>query len=319
MLLFQAPSRVAATSAALTLGLLFVATLTMPGAAQAAVKKCFGRNPTIIGTNGADHLVGTSGADVIAGLGGGDLIEGRGGGDYICGNAGEDEIDGQGGRDSLNGGADADLLFGAGSSDVLAGGSGNDILVGEEASDTYNGGGGIDVVGFLGSAGPVTVDLREKFASGEGSDAVNYVEGVIGSEFSDVMFGNAYINIFEGLGGNDEMNGRGESDFAFFTLALDGVTVDLTLGETAGPEGVDALLSIENVLGSPFDDTIVGTTGPNYLDGADGDDTIDGRGGGDLCFGETVTGCDPEPAAAGAMSRALDRLAAAFASRVTNR
>jgi len=319
MLSFQAPSRVAAASATLTFALLFVATLAMPSAAEAAVKKCFGRNPTIVGTNGADHLVGTSGADVIAGLGGGDLIEGRGGGDYICGNAGEDEIDGQGGQDSLNGGADADLLFGAGSSDVLAGGSGNDILVGEAASDTYNGGGGIDVVGFLGSPNPVTVDLREQFASGEGSDSVHYIEGVIGSEFSDVMFGNAYTNIFEGLGGDDEMNGRGESDFAFFTLAFEGVTVDLTLGETAGTEGVDALLSIETVLGSPFDDTIVGTTGPNFLDGADGDDTIDGRGGGDSCFGETVIGCDPEPAAADAMTRALDRLAAAIAARVTDR
>jgi Ca2+-binding RTX toxin-like protein len=313
------PSRVAAACVALTIAFLFIATLAMPGPAHAAVKKCFGRNPTIAGTNGEDHLVGTSGADVIAGLGGGDLIEGRGGGDYICGNAGEDEIDGQGGRDSLNGGAGADLLFGAGSSDVLAGGSGNDILVGEEASDTYYGGGGIDLVGFLGSASPVTVDLREKFATGEGSDAVHYVEGVIGSEFADVMFGNAYINIFEGLGGDDEMNGRGESDFAFFTLAFDGVTVDLTLGETAGTDGVDALLSIENVVGSPFDDQIVGTTGPNYLDGADGDDSIDGRGGGDSCFGETVIGCDPEPAAADAMSRGLDRLAAAIAARVTNR
>ena len=142
---------------------------------------------------------------------------------------------------------------------------------------------------------------------------------MIGSEFSDVMFGNAFINIFEGLEGDDEMNGRGGSDFAFFTLAPEGVTVDLTLGETAGTEGVDSVLSIENVLGSPFDDSIVGTTGPNFLDGADGDDTIDGRGGGDSCFGEAVTGCDSEPAAAGAMSLALDRLADAFAARLTNR
>ena len=315
----RVPSRIAATCVPLSLAFAVIATMGTPDLANAAVKRCFGRNPTIVGTNGPDHLVGTSGADVIAGLSGGDLIEGRGGGDYICGNAGEDEIDGQGGQDSLNGGAGADLLFGAGSSDVLAGGSGDDILVGEAGSDTYNGGGGIDVVGFVGSTNPVTVDLREKFASGEGSDSVNYVEGVIGSEFSDVMFGNAFINIFEGLQGDDEMNGRGGSDFAFFTLAPDDVTVDLTLGETAGPEGVDSVLSIENVLGSPFNDSIVGTTGPNFLDGADGDDTIDGRGGGDSCFGEVVTGCDSAPAAAGAMSRALDGLADAFAARLTNR
>jgi Ca2+-binding RTX toxin-like protein len=312
-------SQMAAVCVTFSLAFAVIATMGTPDLATAAVKRCFGRNPTIVGTNGADHLVGTSGADVIAGLSGGDLIEGRGGGDYICGNAGEDELDGQGGQDSLNGGADADLLLGAGSSDVLAGGSGDDILAGEQGSDTYNGGSGIDIVGFLDSANPVRVDLREKFASGEGSDSVNYVEGVIGSEFSDVMFGNAFINIFEGLQGDDEMNGRGGSDFAFFTLAPEGMTVDLTLGETAGTEGVDSVLSIENVVGSPFDDSIVGTTGPNFLDGADGIDTIDGRGGGDSCFGEVVTGCVSGLGDTGPMSRAIERLARAVEARVTNR
>jgi Ca2+-binding RTX toxin-like protein len=309
----------AAVCVTFSLAFAVIATMGTPDLANAAVKRCFGRNPTIVGTNGADHLVGTSGADVIAGLSGGDLIEGRGGGDYICGNAGEDELDGQGGQDSLNGGADADLLLGAGSSDVLAGGSGDDILAGEQGSDTYNGGSGIDIVGFLDSTNPVTVDLREKFASGEGSDSVNYVEGVIGSEFSDVMFGNAFINIFEGLQGDDEMNGRGGSDFAFFTLAPEGMTVDLTLGETAGTEGVDSVLSIENVVGSPFDDSIVGTTGPNFLDGADGIDTIDGRGGGDSCFGEVVTGCVSGLGDTGPMSRAIERLARAVEATVSNR
>ena len=37
--------------------------------------------------------------------------------------------------------------------------------------------------------GPVVVDLRERFATGEGSDGVHYVEGVIGSAFDDTLLG----------------------------------------------------------------------------------------------------------------------------------
>jgi hypothetical protein len=261
-----------------------------PTQVSAAVSMCFGRTPTIVGTNGADVLIGTSGADVIVGQAGNDHIEGGGGGDYICGNAGDDVLFGDGGSDGLNGGADSDIVLGGGSADVVAGGSGMDILLGQQGNDTYNGGGGLDLAGFLASAGPVHADIREKFASGEGSDSIHYVEGLIGSEHGDSLYGSAALNVFVGAGGNDELHGRAGGDFVFYALAPGGVSVDLE-ADTANGEGTDTIVSIENVMGSPFDDSIWGDAGPNYLDGAEGVDTIDGRSGGDACIGESTTNC----------------------------
>jgi hypothetical protein len=43
--------------------------------AAAAQARCDGRLPTIVGTNGDDHLVGTHGPDVIIGRAGDDVID----------------------------------------------------------------------------------------------------------------------------------------------------------------------------------------------------------------------------------------------------
>lgn len=97
------------------------------------------------------------------------------------------------------------------------------------------------------------------------------------------------------------------------------MTVDLDAGTATG-EGSDSLVSIEQVDGSPFDDTLVGDNGANgffglsgaddliglgdddfliggpgddSLDGGDGDDFLDGKGGTDTCtIGETVSNCE---------------------------
>jgi len=54
------------------------------------------------------------------------------------------------------------------------------------------------------------------------------------------------------------------------------VTVDLTAGTASGGAGSDTLLSIENVTGGGFDDTLSGDAGANVLDGAAGADTMAG-------------------------------------------
>ncbi|MBA3429928.1 MAG: hypothetical protein H0U16_00390 [Actinobacteria bacterium] len=46
---------------------------------------CFGREPTIVGTNGNDTLIGTPGNDVIQGRAGMDTIRGLAGNDRLCG------------------------------------------------------------------------------------------------------------------------------------------------------------------------------------------------------------------------------------------
>ena len=134
---------------------------------------CFGREATILGTDGPDKLVGTPGPDVIFGEGGNDVISGLGGNDRICGGVGNDVINAgagndqaigeqgadkiylQGGRDQgfggsgadlVNGGTGADILYGSLGLDRLLGGAGNDRLYGEESKDTLLGNAGNDLL-----------------------------------------------------------------------------------------------------------------------------------------------------------------------------
>ena len=60
--------------------------------------------------------------------------------------------------------------------------------------------------------------------------------------------------------------------------------VDLSLGTATG-EGQDVVSGVASVIGSRFDDLIIGTDGNNRLEGEDGDDTVEGLGGDDLLVG----------------------------------
>ena len=64
------------------------------------------------------------------------------------------------------------------------------------------------------------------------------------------------------------------------------MTVNLATGETRGGHAQgDTLNSIENLVGSDYNDDLTGDSGPNLLDGWDGDDTLDGGGGDDTLEG----------------------------------
>ena len=129
------------------LGLAGVLVISMTAAAvgaSATPATCFGREPTITGSEGPDTLTGTSGSDVILGLGGNDDIRGAGGADSICGGTGNDSLYGDTGRDRLSGEAGADVLDGGSEDDRLLGGAGSDSLVGGAGSDSATGGAGTD-------------------------------------------------------------------------------------------------------------------------------------------------------------------------------
>jgi Ca2+-binding RTX toxin-like protein len=59
-----------------------------------------------------------------------------------------------------------------------------------------------------------------------------------------------------------------------------GVRIDLVRGTGRG-DGRDTFDSIEDVVGSRHDDTILGTSGPNEIFASTGDDSVFGRGGND--------------------------------------
>jgi Ca2+-binding RTX toxin-like protein len=268
-----------------------------------ASSRCFGRRPTIVGTSRADVLEGTRGRDIISGLGGKDTIKGLGGNDIICG---------FNGADTIIGGSGADLLSGDGGNDSVSGGAGDfDNLWGSSGNDALNGGGGFDWVLYRGAPGPVTLDLSAGAATGEGTDTLSGLEGVVGSRFDDVLTGGDANNTFQAEDGNDTIDGGGGLDFASFFLSPAPVTVDLTAGTATG-EGTDTLAGIENVVGSgDFGDTLMGDAQANMLlgsggddsvSGGDGDDELDGGGGTDAldggigtdtCLnGETIANCE---------------------------
>lgn len=247
------------------------------GAVVSQVPECLEETPTLVGTPGDDFLVGTRDDDVIVGLAGNDVIAGLGGEDLICGGEGNDEI--EGGPDM----------------DGLSGDQGDDKLDGGEHE--------MDIALYVNSPAAVQVSLSTGVATGDGTDTLANIEGLVGSTFDDTLEGNELNNVFVGWYGNDRSTGLGGFDYfnadegddafdggsgddlVYYDFAPGPVTVDLAAGQSAG-YGADALVSIEDVYGSKFADRITGNAGPNWLHGYSGADVVSGGGGTDQVFGD---------------------------------
>ncbi|HEY0599177.1 calcium-binding protein [Brevundimonas sp.] len=121
---------------------------------------------------------------------------------------------------------------------------------------------------------------------GDGGDNV-----LAGDGGADVIEGLAGSDTLRGGGGDDLLDGGDGEDVADYTFAVSGVVVRLFAGLTLsdGDGGVDTLVSIENVTGSAFDDTLLGSAGGNVLSGGDGQDYLIGLGGADVLIGGTGT------------------------------
>lgn len=95
-------------------------------------------------------------------------------------------IDGAGGDDELFGGGG-----GGDGDDTVIGGSGNDTLSGGEGSDSLEGGAGFDFASYADASSGVVVYLDvPSFNFSNASDIHSSIEGLIGSDFEDVLVGN---------------------------------------------------------------------------------------------------------------------------------
>ncbi|MBS1886475.1 MAG: hypothetical protein JSU06_04725 [Actinobacteria bacterium] len=247
--------------------------------AAGAAPTCLGRPATIVG-GGVIH--GTARADVIVGSRGADTIVGGGGNDRICAGGGDDTIEGGQGSDRIDAGAGDDQVIGGNGSDLVLAGPGADTAFGKRGNDRLHGGPGTDYLD-----------------SGLGDDTLDGGPGdgdqVIGGVGNDHLSGGAGDgDVLEGDYGTDTIDGGpGADDTASYAMAgtgstasgtSNGVHVDLAAG-TAEGDGVDALVGIEDVVGSAFADTIVGDAGPNTLFGGGGIDELIGGGGEDHAYG----------------------------------
>ncbi len=258
---------------------------------------------------GIERLIGSAFGDVLTGDAFDNVLAGGAGADRLTGGAGIDTADysasgaavtvvlggiGSGGDaegdvlseiENLVGSGFGDMLVGDGAANALSGGAGDDRLVGNGGADRLDGGAGFDVADFSTSAAAVTADLAASAAS-NGVTLVA-IEGLIGSAFDDVLNGDAGENLLIGGAGADLLDGRDGHDTADYSRSAAAVQVDLALsvqGGTGDAAG-DRLTSIEALVGSAFDDVLVGVDADEALYGGAGADRLDGRGGDDLLQG----------------------------------
>ena len=81
------------------------------------------------------------------------------------------------------------------------------------------------------------------------------------------------------------MNGGRKDDRVDYFFSPSAVVVDLATGVATG-HGTDTLVSIQDVSGSEFGDTLRGNAEDNYFNAGTGDDDIFGKRGDDFLFGE---------------------------------
>jgi Ca2+-binding RTX toxin-like protein len=268
----------------------------------------------LVGTAGPDVIMARGGWDLIRSGAGGDRICGGrgldfvragGGDDRIVTGPGSDTVHGGRGRDRIDsGGGSVEALFGGSGDDRLFGGPGSfDGLIGGGGDDLLDGGPGLDLAHFFDSPGPVQGDLETDLVTGHGDDVLRDIEGLTGSNLDDVLLGDDASNllvgergddliqargsgtldalgadVLDGAGGDDTLEGGAGDDILRFEDSPNPVTVDLAAGTATG-WGSDAVSSIEAVIGSDLNDSLLGDANDNRFVGGFGDDLIDGRGG----------------------------------------
>lgn len=125
----------------------------------------------------------------------------------------------------------ADTLIGNGAYNTIYGGYGNDVIAGGAGGDELDGGEGSDALSYATSNEGVTVNLLTGEASGghaEGDSFFNF-ENLIGSDFDDILTGDASANSLTGNGGADRLFGGGGAD-----KIAGGAGADLILGQAGG-------------------------------------------------------------------------------------
>jgi Ca2+-binding RTX toxin-like protein len=186
-------------------------------------------------------------------------------------------------NDTLRGGDGADKLDGSVGDDLLIGGAGGDKLIGGIGNDTAS---------YFYAPSLVKVSLATGFGTaGEAlNDTLSGIENLIGSRYNDTLTGNIKDNVLTGSAGGDILDGAGGSDTASYEGSSAPIKVNLATGKGSGGDAQnDQLISIENLLGSSFGDTLIGDTGSNKLAGAGGNDTLTGGAGSDFFVFDKLT------------------------------
>ena len=126
----------------------------------------------------------------------------------------DDVLRGDDGANKLSGGQGDDKLNGRQGDDSLFGNRGDDTLLGGDGADLLSGGSGMDTAAYWTAWSGVIADLKNATNNTGNAAGDKYVsiENLIGSDFSDRLFGNALDNEISGRAGTDILHGRGGND-----------------------------------------------------------------------------------------------------------
>jgi Ca2+-binding RTX toxin-like protein len=279
----------------------------------------------LYGDAGYDRLIGLGGNDTLNGGAGNDYMKGGGGNDtYYVDNASDVAFEYYDmGTDRVNAYINYTLkanvenlyLYGTATNgygnalnNTIIGNSNNNYLYGYEGNDTLNGGSGADTmlggsgndVYYVDNTGDKVYETTSTTSATDagGVDTVysyltaytlgSYVEnGRILSTGAANLTGNSLNNILYAGAGNNAINGGTGTDTASYAYAGSAVTVKLALttAQATGGSGADTLASIENLIGSNYNDNLYGNNGNNTIYGGSGNDYMAGGAGNDSLNG----------------------------------
>ncbi len=271
-------------------------------------------------TDGSFAIIGGAGNDVVTGgegndsfnllLGGVDQAGGNGGDDLFIFNASltaADQVDGGSGNDTVSifgdhTGVHALVLVASTMTNVET----FEIGDGYSYDITFN-----DGNVFAGKTLHVDGSLLEtgQNLTINGAAELDGAYLMTAGGGDDVLTGGNGDDTFEGGEGNDTINGGNGANTASYAHSFFGVTVSLAV---AGPQdtigaGVDTLISIENLTGSDFADTLTAGPAGSVLNAGMGADTLVSGAGADTLNGAggTDTASYANAAAAVAVSLAI--------------
>ncbi|MCA3590034.1 MAG: tandem-95 repeat protein, partial [Methylocystis sp.] len=224
----------------------------------------------------------------------------------------------------ISGTAQRDLLIGANWAERIEGGAGDDdifarvgddTIAGGPGADSVDGGDGFDTISFEASNIFVRADIQSRVGQGGHAqgDIYTNIEAILGSAYSDLLYGNTGGNRIDGGAGNDLIAGRagadtllgglnddtldgGEgadyldggagSDTVDYSTSVGPVTVSLLSGVVSGGDAAgDVLVNIESLIGTIGADRLEGDGQANRLSGGRGNDTLQGGSGDDVLIG----------------------------------
>ena len=227
-----------------------------------------------------ENLIGSGNNDTFISAAGANRLDGGAAGTDTVSYAGSTAVTvdltvASGTVNGSGGNAQSDVLV---SIENLIGSGNNDTFISGIGANRLDGALGTDTVSYASSAA-VTVNLLANVNTGGNAaeDQLTNIENVTGSAFADNLTGDNGNNVINGGAGADVINGGNGTDTVDYTGSA-AVQINLATGvNTGGDAQGDQLTSIERVIGSANNDSLIGFASmANYLDGGSGDDTLTG-------------------------------------------